>query len=107
MTVGDLMKFGAFGIALFGALFGLLSAYEQNVGFDSHLHFGSTWLTVVCSLVGALGGCLLLTRWKYAPWILLLAAVGGVYPNMILWEGAGSFFLVSGFMGFATHRVEK
>lgn len=99
------MRLGAFFIALFGVFFGLFNAYQQFSGFGEHVQYGNMWITIAASLLGGIGGGLVLMRFKYAPWILLIAAIGGVFPNLLLWEGAGSFFLVAAFIAFTTKRT--
>lgn len=98
------MRYASLAVAVFGAIIGGMSAYEQHLQFGQHIHFGVWWLTVLWSIVGLIGGILVLFRWKYAPWMLLLTTIGGVYPNFIIWEGAGSFFFVSALMGFSANR---
>lgn len=92
------MRIAACVIAIFGAVVGILS---------SNIHFGSPTWTVVLSIAGALCGVLVLLKFRYAPWLLLAIAIAGIFPDAILWEGAGSFFLVSSLIGFSLRRNQK
>lgn len=92
------MRIAACVIAIFGAVVGILS---------SNIHYGSPGWTIGLSIAGALCGVLVLVKFRFAPWLLLAVAIAGVFPDEILWEGAGSFFLVSALIGFSLRRTQK
>lgn len=89
------MRWVAFAIAVMGAGIGVLTGT-----FQISEHNVYVWVTMGFSAAGVLGGALLLLRWRFAPWWLLAVAVLGAIPDSILWEGAGSCFLVSALIGF-------
>jgi hypothetical protein len=97
----DKMKIAACVIAAVGAVIGILTATVQ--GHTPHYEL----VTIVLSIIGGLAGILLLVRPRIAMWTLLIVAVLGVIPDAILWEGAGSFFLVSGLLGISIIRGTK
>lgn len=97
------MRVAALVITLFGCLIGVMTGMFQ-VSEPNHLY---VWLTMGLSGAGALGGLLLFLRWRFSPWWLLAVAVIGTVPDSILWEGAGSCFLVGALIGFAARNQFK
>lgn len=96
------MRVAAIVLALAGAAVGgWMAAFQWG---DHNIY---PYLTIAISLIGAVAGLLLLTRWKVTPWLLLAVAVLGAIPDSMLWEGAGTFFLVSALMGFSVRNQAK
>lgn len=96
------MRVAAFVIALVGMAIGVMTGTYQ---ISEHNFY--VWVTMGFSAAGAIGGILLLLRWRYAPWLLIAVAVLGAIPDSILWEGAGSCFLVSALIGFTSANHVK
>lgn len=88
-------------VAVLGGIVGALTGV-----FQLEAHSSYAWITMAMSLLGALGGVLVLMRWRFSTWWLLFVALAGAFPDSILWEGAGSFFLVSALMSLSL-RGEK
>ncbi|WDL97497.1 hypothetical protein [Alicyclobacillus sp. ALC3] len=97
-----MMRWVAFVITLVGAGLGVISGT-----FQVSEHAVQVWLTLGFSALGVVSGALLLLRWRFAPWLLLAAAILGTIPDGILWEGAGSCFLVGALIGFSNHEPAK
>ncbi len=97
-----MMRWVAFVITLVGAGLGVISWTFQVSEHTVHV-----WFTLGFSAVGVVAGVLLLLRWRFAPWLLLATAILGTIPDGILWEGAGSCFLVSALIGFTNRGPAK
>lgn len=96
------MRLAAFVIALIGAAIGVMTGMYQVSEHNLYV-----WVTMGFSAAGVVSGILLLLRWRFAPWLLLAVAVLGAIPDSILWEGAGSCFLVSALIGFTSANQVK
>ncbi|MEB3102020.1 hypothetical protein [Ferviditalea candida] len=91
------MKIAAFMIGLLGCAIGIYTAQIEQTGEVA----GIPWMTYGLSFIGAAGALWIPVKPRWGAWICLLSAALGVISALMLWEGAGSFFLVSAILGFA------
>lgn len=95
------MKTAACIIAIVGMAIGVLTATIQNPSPLFEL------FTVLLSVLGAVGGVLTFFTPRVAIWLLFIVAVVGTVPDTLMWEGAGSFFLVSALLGLTSIRQTR
>ncbi|QSO51875.1 hypothetical protein JZ785_24415 [Alicyclobacillus curvatus] len=100
------VKWIGFAIGLAGTIVGGITAYLETGNFFQGIAAGSPYWTIAVITVGCLASLLLLWKTRLAAWILLCVAVLGVFGNYVMWEGPGSFFLVSALIGL-THSKAK
>lgn len=99
-----IMKWIGFVIGLAGTIVGGIIAYLETGNFFQGIQAGSPYWTVAVIAVGFLASLLLLWKTRLAAWMLLVTAVMGVFGNYVLWEGPGSFFLVSALIGLTNSK---
>jgi len=98
------MRVAAFVISVIGFGLGLTSSYYETYGFYGSKVFGFPILTIAVCTLGLIGGALVLMNKKIGAWLCIAVAVGGIFTAFELWEAAGSFFLMSGLLGFLARQ---
>lgn len=106
------MKFAGFALALVGAVVGFLTGLLEHgnlIGHELAAQPGNpqvqmAYVTLAVSVLGALGAFVILFRPRAGAAISLFVTVVGVFGAYVLWEFAGSFFLVAALLGFAVPK---
>lgn len=101
------MRQAALIISIIGAALGLTSAYYEENGFYGAHVYGYPWITLIVSSLGLCGGILIFMKTKIGTWLCVFVAVSGIFTAFELWEGAGSFFLMSGLLGFLWRQQQN
>lgn len=92
-------------VALLGAAFAGFAIFYQKYGIHGAVSGGPYLVTLTISFLGLIAGILIaLKRYRFGGWLSIAVCIAGAFSALELWLAPGSFFLVSGLIGFTNAR---